>query len=130
LLEAGNCVSDALSKIKREGQRGAIDDFGTYSSLASLRRYDIHCLKIDKFFIDAVGANDSGTEIAKTATAMAKKPNIEVVAEGVEASCNTTRSVVLAVTTSRAICTRNLWAAQQLTAMLERGERFGPSASA
>jgi sensor c-di-GMP phosphodiesterase-like protein len=60
-----------LSKIKREGLRVAIDDFGTYSSLASLRRYDIHCLKIDKFFIDAVGANDSGTEIAKTATAMA-----------------------------------------------------------
>lgn len=85
LLEAGARVSEALSKVAREGLHVAIDDFGTgYSSLAYLRRHHIDCLKIDRSFIDTIGANDSGTEIAETVIAMAKKLGIEVVAEGVE----------------------------------------------
>jgi EAL domain-containing protein (putative c-di-GMP-specific phosphodiesterase class I) len=131
LLEAGARVSEALSKIKREGLRVAIDDFGTgYSSLAYLRRHDIDCLKIDKSFIDTIGANDSGTEIAETVIAMAKKLNIEVVAEGVEAQVQHDTLSRLGCDYVQGYLYSKPVSAQQLTAMLERGERFGPWASA
>lgn len=85
LLDAGPRVSEALAKVAREGLRVAIDDFGTgYSSLAYLRRHHIDCLKIDKSFIDSIGAEEHGAEIAGSVIAMAKKLSIEVVAEGVE----------------------------------------------
>jgi EAL domain-containing protein (putative c-di-GMP-specific phosphodiesterase class I) len=85
LLDAGPRVSEALAKVAREGLRVAIDDFGTgYSSLAYLRRHRIDCLKIDKSFIDSIGAEEHGAEIAGSVIAIAKKLSIEVVAEGVE----------------------------------------------
>lgn len=130
LLEAGARVTEALSKIAREGLHVAIDDFGTgYSSLAYLRRHDIDCLKIDKSFIDTIGANDSGTEIAETVIAMAKKLDIEVVAEGVE-------TLIQHETLSRLGCDYvqgYLYSrpvpAHEFTAILERGDRLGPWAT-
>lgn len=131
LLEAGARVTEALSKIAREGLHVAIDDFGTgYSSLAYLRRHDIDCLKIDKSFIDTIGANDSGTEIAETVIAMAKKLDIEVVAEGVETQIQHDTLSRLGCDYVQGYLYSKPVPAQQLTAMLERSERLGPWASA
>ncbi|MBU3695049.1 MAG: EAL domain-containing protein [Rhodocyclaceae bacterium] len=127
LLEAGTRVSEALSKIAREGLHVAIDDFGTgYSSLAYLRRHDIDCLKIDKSFIDTIGANDSGTEIAETVIAMAKKLNIEVVAEGVETQIQHDTLLRLGCDYVQGYLYSRPVSAHEFTAILERGARLGP----
>jgi diguanylate cyclase (GGDEF)-like protein len=127
LLEAGARVADALSKIALEGLHVAIDDFGTgYSSLAYLRRHDIDCLKIDKSFIDTIGANDSGTEIAETVIAMAKKLGIEVVAEGVETQIQHDTLARLGCDYAQGYLYSKPVPAQVLTEILERGTALGP----
>ena len=60
----------------------AIDDFGTgYSSLSYLHRYPIHCLKIDRSFIQSL---ESCQPIVELVISMAKLFDLNVVAEGVE----------------------------------------------
>ena len=127
LLEAGARVTEALSKVAREGLHVAIDDFGTgYSSLAYLRRHDIDCLKIDKSFIDTIGANDSGTEIAETVIAMAKKLGIEVVAEGVETRVQHDTLARLGCDYVQGYLYSKPIPAAELTRILEEGAPVGP----
>lgn len=65
-----------------KGFRIAIDDFGTgYSNLAYLHRYPIHCLKIDRSFVQIL---DTARPIVELITQLARLYNLEVVAEGVE----------------------------------------------
>jgi diguanylate cyclase (GGDEF)-like protein len=74
-----------LKALKERGVRLAIDDFGTgYSSLASLQRFPVDILKIDKAFIDSVarGANDRA--LARTIIGLAEILRLETVAEGIE----------------------------------------------
>jgi len=130
LLEAGARVTEALSKVALEGLHVAIDDFGTgYSSLAYLRRHDIDCLKIDKSFIDTIGANDSGTEIAETVIAMAKKLGIEVVAEGVETRVQHDTLARLGCDYVQGYLYSRPLAADALTDLLKHGTLLGPWAA-
>jgi sensor c-di-GMP phosphodiesterase-like protein len=113
-----------------KGLHMAIDDFGTgYSSLAYLRRHDIDCLKIDKSFIDTIGANDSGTEIAETVIAMAKKLGIEVVAEGVETRVQHDTLARLGCDYVQGYLYSRPLAADALTDLLKHGTLLGPWAA-
>jgi diguanylate cyclase (GGDEF)-like protein len=74
-----------LTDLKALGVRIAIDDFGTgYSSLATLQRFPLDTIKIDRSFIrDIVGdADDKG--LAHAIIAMGKSLSMTVVAQGVE----------------------------------------------
>jgi diguanylate cyclase (GGDEF)-like protein len=63
----------------------SIDDFGTgFSSLARLKQFPLHELKIDKSFVDGLGIESDDTAIVAAVTAMAHALNLCVVAEGVE----------------------------------------------
>jgi EAL domain-containing protein (putative c-di-GMP-specific phosphodiesterase class I) len=76
-----------LHALKALGVRLAIDDFGTgYSSLAYLQRFPIDVLKIDKSFVNHLGAGSGaqGASIAKTIVALGGALSLATVAEGVE----------------------------------------------
>ncbi len=86
LVEDGDAAIAALWQLRGLGVRLAIDDFGTgYSSLARLGELPIDEMKIDKSFVDRLGApaNDS-TALVTAAVAMGHGLGLTVVAEGVE----------------------------------------------
>jgi diguanylate cyclase (GGDEF)-like protein len=74
-----------LQALKRLGVRIAIDDFGTgYSSLSYLHRFPIDILKIDRSFVQRLGAEMDGGELARAIITLGETLGLEVVAEGIE----------------------------------------------
>ena len=80
-------VKHAMNQLSHHGFRFAIDDFGTgYSSLAYLKELPISELKIDKYFIDDIDANNPKNQyvIVNAIIDMANALGVSSVAEGVE----------------------------------------------
>jgi EAL domain-containing protein (putative c-di-GMP-specific phosphodiesterase class I) len=74
-----------LNTLRAEGVRVAIDDFGTgYSSLSYLQQMPFDVIKIDKSFIDRIGAGDPSDNICRTIIKMAHEMGKTAIAEGVE----------------------------------------------
>jgi diguanylate cyclase (GGDEF)-like protein len=78
-------VVETLSGLRRMGVRIALDDFGTgYSSLSHLVRFPFDALKIDRCFVNEIGAEGQGNAIIAAVVAMAQRLQLTVTAEGVE----------------------------------------------
>ncbi|MHB1948813.1 MAG: putative bifunctional diguanylate cyclase/phosphodiesterase, partial [Gammaproteobacteria bacterium] len=76
-----------VKQIKTLGVGLSIDDFGTgYSGLSNLKQFDIDKLKIDKSFVRDIDTNSDSRAIVANTILLAKKLNINVLAEGVETS--------------------------------------------
>jgi len=74
-----------VSALRSLGVRIAIDDFGTgYSSLSYLERLDVDVLKVDRSFIDRVGAGRPPSALLRAVVGLGNELGLEVVAEGVE----------------------------------------------
>ena len=74
-----------LAAIKQMGVRIAIDDFGIgYSSLATIKRFPIDTLKVDRSFIRDLEQNSEDRALTEAIIAMGKTLSLTVVAEGVE----------------------------------------------
>ncbi|WP_348767019.1 EAL domain-containing protein [uncultured Salinisphaera sp.] len=75
-----------LGKLRSQGIRISIDDFGTgLSSMSYLRDLPIDQLKIDRAFVARLGNNvDSGNAIVRSIIDLAHSLKLDVVAEGVE----------------------------------------------
>jgi len=91
-LTEGSIMADpvrtigVLTALAEAGVRLSIDDFGTgYSSLSYLRRLPVTEVKIDKSFVQGIGAGggDDGA-IVRSIVDLAHNLSLEVVAEGVE----------------------------------------------
>jgi diguanylate cyclase (GGDEF)-like protein len=78
-------VIGILNTLRAEGVKIAIDDFGTgYSSLSYLQQLPFDVIKIDKSFVDNIGAGDPSDNICRTIIRMAHEMGKTAVAEGVE----------------------------------------------
>jgi EAL domain-containing protein (putative c-di-GMP-specific phosphodiesterase class I) len=74
-----------LTQLKALGVRIAIDDFGAgYSSLATLQRFPLDTIKIDRSFIRDIGSHAADSSLAKAIIEMGKNLSLTVVAQGVE----------------------------------------------
>ena len=78
-------INRILEELSSLGIRISIDDFGTeYSSLARESELNVHCLKIDKIFIDKLLTVDRDKSITGDIISMAHRMGHVVIAEGVE----------------------------------------------
>jgi diguanylate cyclase (GGDEF)-like protein len=83
LLEDSDTVAMELRRIRAMGVRLAMDDFGAgYSSLASLLRFQVEVLKIDRTFLDLDTANHSS--LVRAVADLGRTLRLTVIAEGVE----------------------------------------------
>lgn len=74
-----------LKEVRDAGVRVAIDDFGTgYSSLSYLQQMPFDMIKIDKSFVDRIGAGEQSDKICRTIIKMAHELGKKSIAEGVE----------------------------------------------
>ena len=76
---------EAMQRIAALGVRLSVDDFGTgYSSLAYLRRLPIHCLKIDRSFVEDLPEDREAASICSSIIGLAHSLQLQTVGEGVE----------------------------------------------
>lgn len=84
-LQGQETTLAALRALAELGIALTLDDFGTgYASLDLLRRLPIHRIKIDRSFVQDVGADRVDEAIASSTIALAHQLGLEVVGEGVE----------------------------------------------
>jgi EAL domain-containing protein (putative c-di-GMP-specific phosphodiesterase class I) len=76
-----------LRALKDLGVLIAIDDFGTgYSSLSYLQQFPVDIIKIDKSFIDHLGASGGESPLSRAVVTLGNALSIRTVAEGIETS--------------------------------------------
>lgn len=83
LIDSMESAIDKLRRLRNEGIKIAIDDFGKgYSSLSYLSKLPIDILKIDKYFVDMVGTTED--VILREIINLGQGMGLKIVAEGVE----------------------------------------------
>jgi len=85
LMQAVQKVEQALRDLGELGIQLSLDDFGKgYSSLEYLRRLPLERLKIDRSFVQGLGAGSPDPVIISVVMALGKKLGLTVIAEGIE----------------------------------------------
>ncbi|MDE3086593.1 MAG: EAL domain-containing protein [Acidobacteriota bacterium] len=85
LMRDERAAADALGRLRALGVQIGIDDFGTgYSSLSYLKHFPIDSLKVDRTFVEALGAGSDESAIVAAVVGLAHSLGLVAVAEGVE----------------------------------------------
>ena len=78
-------ASETIEALREAGVRISLDDFGSgYSSLASLRKLPVDCIKLDRGFLEDLEADPRQRELIKAVVDLGHSLGMQVVAEGVE----------------------------------------------
>ena len=78
-------ATQQLEAVRDLGVHVSIDDFGTgYSSLSYLKRFPIDSLKVDRTFVNGLGADPDDSVIVSAVITLAHSLGLVAVAEGVE----------------------------------------------
>src|SRR5216684_5981287 len=85
VMEDLSGAREVMKKLNRLGVRLAIDDFGTgHSSLAYLKQFPVHEVKVDRAFIQGVAESPVDSAIVRAVIDLANAMDISAIAEGVE----------------------------------------------
>jgi EAL domain-containing protein (putative c-di-GMP-specific phosphodiesterase class I) len=85
LVDEGDRATETVTRLREEGFRFAIDDFGAgYCSLSYLQRHPVDLLKIDRTAIEEFGSDPRGNTLTRTILQMADSLDLLTVAEGIE----------------------------------------------
>ena len=85
LVDEGDRATETVTRLREEGFRFAIDDFGAgYCSLSYLQRHPVDLLKIDRTAVEEFGSDPRGNTLARTILQMADSLDLLTVAEGIE----------------------------------------------
>lgn len=83
--DEGGTARNVLEAIQAWGAKVALDDFGTgFSNIATLRRFRLDHLKIDKSFVEGIGTGSVAETVIDAIVDLGQKLDMTVVAEGVE----------------------------------------------
>ncbi len=84
-LEEQGVLLDFIRRLKQMGIKTAIDDFGSgYSSLSTLRDFEVHTLKLDRSFVNTDDFSWRDEIILRDIIHMAGELGMEILCEGVE----------------------------------------------
>jgi EAL domain-containing protein (putative c-di-GMP-specific phosphodiesterase class I) len=85
IMEDLSGAREVMKKLSQLGVRLAIDDFGTgHSSLAYLKQFPVHEVKVDRTFVQGVAESPVDSAIVRAIIDLANAMGISAVAEGVE----------------------------------------------
>jgi diguanylate cyclase (GGDEF)-like protein len=85
LIDPRGVAERVLRELAEMGVEVSLDDFGTgFSSMAYLKRFPVHKIKIDRAFVEGLGRDKDSQAIVASIIAMTRALGKIVVAEGVE----------------------------------------------
>ncbi len=83
--DEGGTARNVLEAIQAWGAKVALDDFGTgFSNIATLRRFRLDHLKIDKSFVEGIGTGSVAETVIDAIVDLGQKLEMTIIAEGVE----------------------------------------------
>jgi len=85
LLRNRELALQQVKEVVSAGFRLSIDDFGTgYSCLQILQTFPVHCVKVDKSFVQQLPNNEKDRQLVESILLIARQLKLHTVAEGVE----------------------------------------------
>ncbi len=85
IASADDSIHDTLWELHRKGFRLYVDEFGTgNSALASLYRFPVHSIKIDRSLIRHATPGSGTLEVVRAIGALGESLGLSVIAEGIE----------------------------------------------
>ena len=80
-------VPRAVESLREQGLLVALDDFGTgYASLTHLLCFPVDIIKIDRSFVEQLGADQPSGVVTRAILDIARQLDMRVIAEGIETS--------------------------------------------
>jgi EAL domain-containing protein (putative c-di-GMP-specific phosphodiesterase class I) len=120
LLENGNVPTETLDALRRLRIELHVDDFGTgYSWLSYLPRFPLQAIKVDRSFVNRMGARRTDLEIVRSIVELASTLGLAVIAEGVETAVQRERLIALGCRLGQGFLFAHPLEADEAGAMLE-----------